>query len=173
MFRSNLPMRSVSNCVMSHWVLLQILDYLLPEMTNKRGTLVVVLAGYEKPMQEQIMAYNEGMSSRFPVIFKFPDYTNEQLLMVFRTELQKRKPTFRVVDDKYTRIAIRRWVISHKQMLVICTSRVPQPAVAWAEADGDCFALLFTRALASLLCRGLGVRQEVIDTAVITPRLAS
>lgn len=92
---------------MTH-VFLQILDYLLPEMTNKRGTLVVVLAGYEKPMQEQVMAYNEGMPSRFPVIFKFPDYSNEQLLKVFATELQKRKPGFRVVDDKYTRIAIGR-----------------------------------------------------------------
>jgi hypothetical protein len=46
-----------------------VLDYLLPEMENKRGSWVVVLAGYQKPMEEQIMAYNEGLPpSRFPLV---------------------------------------------------------------------------------------------------------
>jgi hypothetical protein len=43
----------------------QVLDYLLPEMENRRGKLVVVLAGYKKPMEERVMAYNEGLPSRW------------------------------------------------------------------------------------------------------------
>jgi hypothetical protein len=43
----------------------QVLDYLLPEMENRRGKLVVVLAGYKKPMEERVMAYNEGLPSRY------------------------------------------------------------------------------------------------------------
>ncbi len=42
----------------------QVLDYLLPEMENRRGKLVVVLAGYAKPMEE-LMGHNEGLPSRF------------------------------------------------------------------------------------------------------------
>lgn len=40
------------------------LDFLLPEMENRRGKLVVVLAGYKKQMEE-LMSHNEGLPSRF------------------------------------------------------------------------------------------------------------
>ena len=57
----------------------QILDYLLPEMENRRGTLVVVIAGYSKPM-EDFIAFNEGLPSRFPERLAFDDYTEKELL---------------------------------------------------------------------------------------------
>ncbi|GFH23953.1 uncharacterized protein HaLaN_21657, partial [Haematococcus lacustris] len=40
-----------------------VLDYLLPEMENRRGKLVTVLAGYQKQM-ESLLGYNEGLPSR-------------------------------------------------------------------------------------------------------------
>lgn len=46
---------------------LQVLDYLLPEMENRRGKLVVVLAGYQEQM-EGLMAHNEGLPSRFALV---------------------------------------------------------------------------------------------------------
>jgi hypothetical protein len=85
-----------------------VLDYLLPEMENKRGSLVVVLAGYQKPMEEQIMAYNEGLPSRFPLLFKFPDYSDEQLLQIFMGQLAAGEPAFTLEDAKHARIAARR-----------------------------------------------------------------
>ena len=54
------------------------LDYLLPEIETQRGQLVVVLAGYEKQMEE-LMSFNEGLHSRFPVLFNFPDYSDQEL----------------------------------------------------------------------------------------------
>lgn len=78
-------------------------------MENKRGSLVVVLAGYQKPMEEQIMAYNEGLPSRFPLVFKFPDYTDEQMHDIFMGLVESGKPRFSLESEKYARIATRRW----------------------------------------------------------------
>lgn len=79
------------------------LNYLLPEMENKRGKLVVVLAGYRKPMEENIMQFNEGLPSRFPLVFTFPDYTDDQLLSIWQGMLDSSK--FKLADEKYARIA--------------------------------------------------------------------
>jgi hypothetical protein len=84
------------------------MDYLLPEMENKRGTLVVVLAGYQKPMEE-LMAYNEGLPSRFPLVFNFSDYSNEELHDIFKGLLAAGKPQFKLEHEKHGRIAARRW----------------------------------------------------------------
>ncbi|WIA14243.1 hypothetical protein OEZ85_002779 [Tetradesmus obliquus] len=86
----------------------QVLDYLLPEMENKQGSLVVVLAGYQKPMEEKVMAHNEGLPSRFPLLFKFPDYSDEQLLQIFTGQLEAQEPRFQLEDTKHARIAARR-----------------------------------------------------------------
>lgn len=86
----------------------QVLNYLLPEMENQRGKLVVVLAGYRKPMEESIMSFNEGLPSRFPKIFTFPDYTDEQLLSIFLGMLEAGKPVFTLQNTKWARIAARR-----------------------------------------------------------------
>eukprot|EP00775_Hariotina_reticulata_P004272 gene4272-4525_t len=85
----------------------QVLNYLLPEMENRRGKLVVVLAGYEKPMEDQIMSFNEGLPSRFPLLFKFPDYTDQQLHDIFVGQLQSGKPVFTLDEAKYARIAAK------------------------------------------------------------------
>ncbi|KXZ51992.1 hypothetical protein GPECTOR_10g1014 [Gonium pectorale] len=86
----------------------QVLDYLLPEMENRRGKLVVVLAGYKKQM-EDLMAHNEGLPSRFVQVFDFPDYTDEELFVIFRDLIAAdTDPRFRVADERHLRIAARR-----------------------------------------------------------------
>jgi hypothetical protein len=85
----------------------QILDFLLPEMENKRGSLVVVLAGYRKPM-EDLMAFNEGLPSRFPSAFTFPDYEDAELLSILRGVLAADTPRFTLRDDRHARILSRR-----------------------------------------------------------------
>ncbi len=83
------------------------LDLLLTEAENKRGKLVVVLAGYQRQMEE-LLAYNEGLPSRFPHVFKFPDYSDEELLEIFQGILAADKTGFKLQDEKHARIAARR-----------------------------------------------------------------
>lgn len=54
------------------------INTLLQEVENHRGELVVILAGYPKPMQE-LLNSNPGLKSRFPNVIQFPDYTAEEL----------------------------------------------------------------------------------------------
>ena len=85
----------------------QILDYLLPEMENRRGTLVVVIAGYSKPMDD-LMAFNEGLPSRFPERMIFDDYTEFELLQILMDLLRDGSGSWKLADEKHARIAARR-----------------------------------------------------------------
>jgi hypothetical protein len=70
--------------------------------------IAFVPAGYEKPMEDQIMSFNEGLPSRFPLLFKFPDYTDQQLHDILMGQLESGKPAFTLEEAKYARIAAKR-----------------------------------------------------------------
>jgi ATPase family associated with various cellular activities (AAA)/AAA lid domain len=53
-------------------------------MEDHRHDFVVIAAGYPDEMHELIES-NPGLRSRFPKTIAFPDYTDEELLAIFRT----------------------------------------------------------------------------------------
>lgn len=55
-----------------------IVDALLKGVEDNRDNLVVILAGYEKDMEE-FLTFNSGLKSRFPNIIHFEDYTPTQM----------------------------------------------------------------------------------------------
>ncbi|ENH96970.1 stage V sporulation protein K [Gracilibacillus halophilus YIM-C55.5] len=57
------------------------IDTLVDEMTKHNENLVVILAGYQKEM-EQFIASNPGLETRFKKYFHFKDYTTEELLQI-------------------------------------------------------------------------------------------
>jgi SpoVK/Ycf46/Vps4 family AAA+-type ATPase len=63
---------------------------LLKRMEDDRKQLIVIAAGYEKPMDEFLKA-NPGLSSRFQRSFYFKDYQPAELLDIFRAICIKNK----------------------------------------------------------------------------------
>eukprot|EP00834_Sanchytrium_tribonematis_P005090 NODE_287_length_10726_cov_0.240614.p1 type:complete len:1727 gc:universal NODE_287_length_10726_cov_0.240614:1929-7109(+) len=75
-----------------------VMDLLLTEIENKIGKLVVAFAGYEKKI-EKLMAYNEGLPSRFPYQFVFEDYSDELLGKIMRKLIVS--SNFEIEDEIY------------------------------------------------------------------------
>lgn len=59
------------------------IDTLLKAMEDKRDELIVIVAGYTKPM-ERFIASNPGLKSRFNKYLHFSDYNAEELADIFR-----------------------------------------------------------------------------------------
>lgn len=89
----------------------QVLDFLLAEMENRVGTLVFILAGYSKQM-EQFFEHNPGLPSRVPHQITFPDYTDKELLAMLEDLVHKKYGGRMKVEDGvtglYARIAVKR-----------------------------------------------------------------
>lgn len=58
------------------------IDTLLKAMEDRRGEFIVIVAGYEESM-ERFINSNPGLKSRFNKYFKFPDYSTEELVLIF------------------------------------------------------------------------------------------
>ena len=68
------------------------IETILKAMEDHRDDLIVIVAGYDGPMQK-FLSSNPGLESRFNKYFYFPDYTGEQLLTIFKNQCQKNSYT--------------------------------------------------------------------------------
>lgn len=57
-------------------------------MEDHRDELIVVVAGYNGPMEKFINS-NPGLQSRFNKYFYFHDYNGEQLLYIFKGQCKR------------------------------------------------------------------------------------
>ncbi|KAJ3312151.1 hypothetical protein HDU76_002958 [Blyttiomyces sp. JEL0837] len=89
----------------------RVLDYLLPEIENNVGKIVVAVAGYQNKI-EKVFEYNEGLPSRFPHILVFEDYSDSELLEILQALIKKDLgPLFTIedgLDGQHMRILARR-----------------------------------------------------------------
>ena len=58
-------------------------ETLLKLMEDNRDDIVVIAAGYPMLMQD-FLESNPGLKSRFPFVIRFPDYTGDELVRIFR-----------------------------------------------------------------------------------------
>lgn len=78
------------------------IDTIMKAMEDGRDDLVVIAAGYTKPM-EKFLNSNPGLRSRFKHTIRFPDYTAEEMYEIFVQMLSK----FEYRLDKDADIEIR------------------------------------------------------------------
>lgn len=64
------------------------IETILKAMEDHRDDLIVIVAGYDGPM-DKFISSNPGLQSRFNKYFYFPDYTGEQLTAIFRKQCEK------------------------------------------------------------------------------------
>jgi len=73
---------------------------LLKRMEDARGSIVVIIAGYNDEMKK-FMAINSGLESRFNRTINFPDYTTAQLAAIFRSMAKKGRYTLSPDVEKW------------------------------------------------------------------------
>jgi SpoVK/Ycf46/Vps4 family AAA+-type ATPase len=59
------------------------IDTLCEALSDNRENLMVIIAGYEKELNECFFNYNQGLESRFIWRFKIDGYTGEELMHIF------------------------------------------------------------------------------------------
>lgn len=64
------------------------IDTLLKAMEDNRDDFIVIVAGYQVPMEKFINS-NPGLKSRFNKFFLFPDYSSDELSVIFRQICKK------------------------------------------------------------------------------------
>ncbi|KAI9676184.1 MAG: hypothetical protein M1817_000929 [Caeruleum heppii] len=88
-----------------------VVDFLLAEIENNIGKIVVVLAGYNKQM-EKFFEHNPGLPSRIPYSLQFADYTDPDLHQMLRKLIVKKYGGQMTIDDGidglYMRIVVTR-----------------------------------------------------------------
>lgn len=88
----------------------KVVDYLLGEVENLMGKLVIVLAGYRSNM-EKFFGQNPGLPSRFPRELRFNDYSDDELREIFKYRVCKKYgPKMKIADGMdglYSRIVAR------------------------------------------------------------------
>merc|ERR1712060_68319 len=66
------------------------IEILLQVMENQRDDLVVIFAGYKKPM-DKFYESNPGLSSRIANHIDFPDYTTDEFLKISKMMLEEQQ----------------------------------------------------------------------------------
>lgn len=81
------------------------IDTIVKLVEDRRDRVVVIVAGYPDEMAQFVDA-NPGLRSRFPRTISFPDYTDDELVAIFRSLCDK---GHYLADDE-TLDAVRAWV---------------------------------------------------------------
>ncbi len=88
-----------------------VLDFILAEIEERRGTIAFILAGYTNEM-EKFFEHNPGFDSRMPHRLQFADYSDNELLTMLDAMVEKkyngRATLEEGTDGLYARILIKR-----------------------------------------------------------------
>ena len=69
------------------------IDTINQNLTEKKGKVIVIIAGYKKELMESFFSYNPGLLRRFPFRFTINPYSAEDLMKIYLKKLN---------DDKWS-----------------------------------------------------------------------
>ena len=91
---------------------MRVIETLLTYLGSDDTDMIVILAGYTGEMNRMLKA-NPGMKSRFPYVFKFEDYTPEQLMTIGKMVLERENFTLtEEAEEKLSKYVI--YACEHK-----------------------------------------------------------
>ena len=64
------------------------IDTLCEALSAYKGSLMVIIAGYEEDLNKCFFSYNQGLNSRFPWRFNTNDYTANELNEIFKKKVR-------------------------------------------------------------------------------------
>jgi probable Rubsico expression protein CbbX len=94
------------------------IEILLQVMENQRDELVVILAGYKKPM-DKFYESNPGLSSRIANHIDFPDYSVEELLKIAKLMLEDQQ--YQLTPD--AEVALKSYITKRKERPLFANAR--------------------------------------------------
>lgn len=78
----------------------EVITELVKAMDVHKGKIVVIVAGYEKEMEEGFMKANEGLSRRFPNKLKLDPYDNVQLTNILISFIERSCADLTITDEE-------------------------------------------------------------------------
>jgi SpoVK/Ycf46/Vps4 family AAA+-type ATPase len=97
------------------------IEKLMKRMEDDRDKFVVIAAGYQTEMNNFLSA-NDGLKSRFDRYLHIDDYTPEELLLIFKGQVKKKKYTLDAAAEERLQKAITKIYESRE------INRLPMPA---------------------------------------------
>jgi SpoVK/Ycf46/Vps4 family AAA+-type ATPase len=74
------------------------IDTLCEALSDHKDNLMVIIAGYEKELNECFFDYNQGLNSRFTWRFKVDSYSGKELMQIFIKKVDENGWTINVND---------------------------------------------------------------------------
>lgn len=65
-----------------------IFDLLLTYAENHRDILTIIIAGYKDDIETNLLSFNPGLARRFPTVFHFEDYSDNELYDILQLQLK-------------------------------------------------------------------------------------
>jgi SpoVK/Ycf46/Vps4 family AAA+-type ATPase len=56
-------------------------------LSERKGEIVCIIAGYEKDLKECFFAYNQGLERRFPWVYTIPKYNAKEIRQIFMKQV--------------------------------------------------------------------------------------
>ena len=110
---------------------MRVIESLLTVLAQPDPDMIVILAGYEKEMNE-MMSSNPGLKGRFPHKFRFPDYDADELTTIAmrllgqldyvldaEAEMGMKATIAKVVAEKDACFSNARWVAEYVENVIV------------------------------------------------------